>query len=564
MDRIIQSYMNDFLKSQQITEKDIAKQFEFFSAYCVLCQQYSDLFDVNDIATGAGGDCGIDSLAIISNGTVVSSKDEVDDLIEINKSLIDTTFIFVQSKTSSSFSASEIGTFGAGVLDFFSTNPQFVRNEFVSEKSKIVEYILEKAIFMKVKPTCLLYYVTTGKWVEDKNCVARMEMVKNDLQELNIFSNIQIIPVDVERLQKYYRSTIDVIEQEINFSEKILLPEIENVTQAYLGYIDVKEYLKLITGDGDEIRKSVFYDNVRDYQGENPVNTEIADTIKNESNHFILYNNGVTIICKKLSNLRNKFTLTDYQIVNGCQTSHVLFYSKDKINGDLQIPVKLIETTDEETVNKIIKATNRQTEVSDEQLVALNEFHRNLEAFYTTYTGQGRLYYERRSKQYSYITEIEKVRIVSISTQIKAVASMFYDKPHLASRYYGRLLKSVDGIFSNEHKLLPYYTSAFLLYKLEYLFRNKMIPAKYRKFRFFILMLVKYNMSNGKVPEMNSKKMEDLCNKILTCINDNANILNELNKVFIFIDKYVDAENEMELSKSATLVEQLKLEYIKK
>ena len=55
---------------------------------------------------------------------------------------------------------------------------------------------------------------------------------------------------------------------------------------------------------------------MRDYQGENEVNLEIAETIKSASDKFILLNNGVTIICKKLTNLRNKFTLTDYQIVN--------------------------------------------------------------------------------------------------------------------------------------------------------------------------------------------------------------------------------------------------------
>ena len=54
------------------------------------------------------------------------------------------------------------------------------------------------------------------------------------------------------------------------------------------------------------------------------------------------------------------------------------------MNANLQIPIKLIETLDEDTVNNIIKATNRQTEVTNEQLIALNEFHRKLEAYYKT------------------------------------------------------------------------------------------------------------------------------------------------------------------------------------
>lgn len=469
MDRIVQSYIDDFLKSQQIDEKDSSKQFEMFSSYCAVAQQYTEVFDLNDILTGAGGDCGIDGIAIIANGTIISSKEEVDDLIELNKGLSDMLFVFIQSKTSSGFSSGEMGTFGAGVVDFFSETPQFVRNQFIQEKSDLINYIFSKAVHFKSKPCCFLYYVTTGKWVDDQNCVARKNMIIHDLEELDLFKEVQFIPVDVKLIQKYYRNTIDVIETEIDFSQKVLLPDIPKIKQSYLGYVDYEEYLKLIVGDNGEIRKNVFYDNVRDYQGDNEVNIEIAETIKSASNKFILLNNGVTIICKKLTNLRNKFTLTDYQIVNGCQTSHVLYYNKEFINGNLQIPIKLIETLDEDTVNNIIKATNRQTQVTNEQLIALNEFHRQLEAFYQTFSGTQKLYYERRSKQYNYMTEVEKVRIVTISTQIKAAAAMFFDKPHLASRYYGRLLKSVDGIFNEEHKLSPYYTCAYLLYKLEYL-----------------------------------------------------------------------------------------------
>lgn len=560
MDRIVQSYIDDFLKSQQIGEKDSSKQFEMFSSYCAVAQQYTEVFDLSDILTGAGGDCGIDGIAIIANGTIISSKEEVDDLIELNKGLSDMLFVFIQSKTSSGFSSGEMGTFGAGVVDFFSETPQFVRNQFIQEKSDLINYIFNKAVHFKSKPCCFLYYVTTGKWVDDQNCVARKNMIIHDLEELDLFKEVQFIPVDVKLIQKYYRNTIDVIETEIDFSQKVLLPDIPKIKQSYLGYVDYEEYLKLIVGDNGEIRKNVFYDNVRDYQGDNEVNVEIAETIKSASNKFILLNNGVTIICKKLTNLRNKFTLTDYQIVNGCQTSHVLYYNKEFISGNLQVPIKLIETLDEDTVNNIIKATNRQTQVTNEQLIALNEFHRQLEAFYQTFSGTQKLYYERRSKQYNYMTEVEKVRIVTISTQIKAAAAMFFDKPHLASRYYGRLLKSVDGIFNEEHKLLPYYTCAYLLYKLEYLFRNKLLPAQYRKFRYHILMLIKYDFSDGKVPNLNSNKIEAMCKKILECANDNAELQNEVERMIEIINKHIIDASDTESTKSASLIEELKLE----
>ena len=561
MDRIVQSYMESFLVSQQIVERDQSKQFELFASYCAVEQHYSDIYSLSDIITAEGGDCGIDALAIIINGTMITSEEEIDDLIELNKKLSEISFVFIQAKTSSNFNYGDMGTFGAGVKDFFSDRPQMVRNASIQEKSKIVEYLFTKATYIKKKPICYLYYITTGRWTDDKNCIGRMDIVKNDLMELNIFEEVKYIPVGADLLQKLYRKTIDVIETEINFENKVLLPDIQNVTQSYLGFIDYKEFLKLITGDNGDIRRSVFYDNVRDYQGINSVNREITETVTSDPNKFVLFNNGVTVICKKLSSIRTRFTLTDYQIVNGCQTSHVLFNNRGIITDGLQIPIKLIETEDEETVNQIIKATNRQTQISDEQFIALNDFHRKLEAFYNTYTGSNRLYYERRSKQYSYRTDIEKVRIVSIAMLIKSVASMFYDKPHLASRYYGKLLSFIDGIFSNDHQLLPYYTCAYTLYRLDYLFRSKSIPAQYRKFKYYILMMLKYSLTDEKIPEMNAHKMERLCETILQAANDNTKLVEEVNKVTPFIDKYVDDITSNESTKSASLVDNLRSEF---
>ena len=160
------------------------------------------------------------------------------------------------------------------------------------------------------------------------------------------------------------------------------------------------------------------------------------------------------------------------------------------------------------------------------------------------------------------MTEVEKVRIVTISTQIKAAASMFFDKPHLASRYYGRLLKSVDGIFNKEHKPLPYYTCAYLLYRLEYLFRNKILPVQYRKFRYHILMVIKYDFSEGKVPELSANKMDALCEKILDCANDNGLLQQETEKIIKMIDSHISDINDTEATKLATLVEDLKAEVI--
>ncbi|MEY9095889.1 AIPR family protein [Paenibacillus sp. RC84] len=560
MDRITKSYLDDFSKSQQITISDTSKLFEHFVNFCIVSKEYDESFEIQDIAVGEGGDCGIDGIAIIANGKLVTSVDEIDDLIKMNNSLQDVHFVLIQSKTSANFEGGEIGTFGFGAIDFFSENPQLVRNEFIQEKSKIIEYIISKFPQMKEKPNCTLYYVSTGKWQDDPNLLARIDVIKKDLYGLKLFNAVDFFPVDADTIQKYYRNTKDIVKKEINFDNKVLLPEIDGIEQAYLGTLPVEEYFNLIIDENEKIRKSIFYDNVRDFQGDNSVNVEINSTLQSDdANSFVVLNNGVTVVSKTLTYIRNKFTLEDYQVVNGCQTSHVLYNNKDNLKqSKVHIPIKLISTKNEEIINKIIKATNRQTEVTDEQLIALSEFHKKLESFYETFEGNAKLYYERRSKQFNSLTDIEKVRIVNIPTQLKSFASMFLDQPHTASRYYGILVKDMSGrTFNESHELLPYYTSTYALYKLEFFFRNKSIDTLYRKFRYHMLMMLRYYISDTETPPFNSKKIIQYSDKILNCLNDSVKILDAFKDITSVIADVIPDLTDTETTKKQSLNEQL-------
>lgn len=94
-------------------------------------------FNLADVVVGDGDDCGIDAIAILVNGMLITSQDEIDDLLEINRKLSEINFVFVQAKTSSNFDYSEMGTFGTGVKDFFADNPQMRRNDAIIEKTKL-------------------------------------------------------------------------------------------------------------------------------------------------------------------------------------------------------------------------------------------------------------------------------------------------------------------------------------------------------------------------------------------------------------------------------------------
>ena len=206
-------------------------------------------------------------------------------------------------------------------------------------------------------------------------------------------------------------------------------PKLKGVTQAYLGFISALDFISIIRDEDGDIIHSIFYDNVRDWQGDNAVNSEIGGTLTSDhKSRFALMNNGVTVIARNLQLTGNKFHIEDFQIVNGCQTSHVLFNQREHVDGTVMIPIRLISTQDEGVVESIIRATNRQTEVRAEQFFAVTEFAKQLEAFFQTFGNGRKLFYERRSRQYDRL-DIERTRIVTPRNMIRAFASMFLNEP---------------------------------------------------------------------------------------------------------------------------------------
>ena len=135
---------------------------------------------------------------------------------------------------------------------------------------------------------------------------------------------------------------------------------------------------------------------------------------------------------------------------------------------------------------------------------------------------------------------------------------MFLDKPHLASRYYGRLVQDSDELFSNSHVLLSYYISAYALYKVEYLIRNKQIDQSYNRYRFHIIMLIKYlALGNTAQPPLNSHNMERLCQRIQNVLNSQEKLLSYVSRACEIIDSQVDDVANTEYSKTLSVVDKL-------
>ena len=121
--------------------------------------------------------------------------------------------------------------------------------------------------------------------------------------------------------------------------------------------------------------------NVRSFLQFKGKNKGIRDTIRERPERFIAYNNGLTITATDVSLDRKKNdifieTLTDFQIVNGGQTTAAIYFSKKDgldvskvgVMAKINVVKDLKESAIDDLISNISKFSNTQTNVSDVDL----------------------------------------------------------------------------------------------------------------------------------------------------------------------------------------------------
>jgi hypothetical protein len=489
---------------------DLTRSWVLHRPFATVKRHYDRTFDPSDIVVGAGGDTGIDAVAIIVNNVLLTDVDTIAELEEQN-GYIDATFIFVQAERSSSFDGMKIANLADGIADFFSDTPTLVRNDRLSDAAEMAKAVYQKVGLFRQRPNLM----------NDANLMARETIAKDEFSSMQMFSTISFDCYGADELQKAYNQTRNPISREFVFANRTDIPPTPGVGQAFLGFIPFGEFKAIVSdSSGKEILGSIFEGNVRDWQEYTTVNEDIQRTLASEArSRFVLMNNGITIIARTIKQANHRFTIEDFQIVNGCQTSHVVF-NEGGLDNSVCIPLRLIETRDEAVIDSIIHATNNQSPLKPEQLFALMKFSKKLEELFQTYPMPHTLYYERRDAQYDRLG-IEKTRIVIPSNVIRAFASMFLNEPHRTTRSY-KLLRAQVGkeIFGEGHKLEPYYAAAYGLYRLDWLFRNDTVrfESRYKPARFHVLLAARLIINAADWPRMNSRAMDDRASELITAL----------------------------------------------
>ena len=514
-DEILKSFLSTFVEQNGLQDIEEDEAFEKFVNYNIISKLYPREVEIEDLSTGGSDDLAIDGAAIIVNGNIVNSEEEINFLLQRNGTL-DVTFALVQSKKSPKFKGEQVGNFIFWVKSLFDEVPSIPENDRVAKLREIKEVIYKNSIHFDQSPELKLFFVTTGEWKEPDQITGKVRRELAELDSRSLFKNQADIEFyDAERLKNTYRELSRKSVKEIPFVNHVALPDMPgdlNVRQSFLGSVSVTSYIDLITNSDGNLSKELFYDNVRDFQGGNKVNKEITETLQSSTNQALLplLNNGITVIAKKVDKIGSKLKLTDFQIVNGCQSSSVLFESRKLLSADTNVVLKIIDTTDQEVINKIIRATNRQTEVKDEAFESLKPFHKDLEEYYKAKSTKiaPAIYYERRSKQYLGHPKIKSHQIITLASQIKSYVSTVLEQPQSTHRYFGEILESnKEKLFNTKSTFDKYYLSALIVNRLDEAAKNNKIPRQMKRFKYHIAFLTYSLLMNKRSNDFGVNEM---------------------------------------------------------
>lgn len=465
--------------------------FEKFTTHSILANDYHDSFEIESVGTG---DCvGVDAVAIAVSDILVYSTEAAKSL---TAGQFESSFSFIQAKTSSSLDLGDYLKFLQTVFVFFTesleSQPDELKNAFL-----IKEHVYSKAAKFRSSPELRLHYVYTGDGEVNSLLSTQINSLIEQIRSLPYrFSKVTSKVIGATELASLYKESLNRTTKSLMFQRHVALPKLESATAAYLGVSSCLDYIELLKNQDGNINKGLFYDNVRDFLGsENSVNKDIEGTIKSPSqrNLFSVLNNGVTLVARKVVPSGDRFEISGFQVVNGCQTSHVLFNNRDHVTQDMYLTVKLIETDDVDLSSSVIKATNSQSIVLREAFATIKPYHRQLEDFFRAMNKYGhRFFYERRPHQYDDDDTVNRSEVVSAPLLIKSFVSVALEQPHKVHFYYGQILRDYNSesttlVFDEAHHPGLYFVSHVIVAKC----KDIAIKNKVGRLSYHLALLVK-------------------------------------------------------------------------
>lgn len=533
-----QIILSELLKQEADEWQEPFTDSEFFEFYAAIQLLKAYELSYDEIKSGMAGeslDGGADCVYVFVNGDLIKEDSNVKEKYKKNP---DIELMITQSKKEKSFGEDallKLSRLCKNLLDL-----EFDRQRFSGRYNETVltsfELFRKTYLSLVTKQPSLkisFYYVSMGADVHP-NVQKQAKDLREDVKQMlpasevdvNFVGAKQLIELSQERPNEVFR--LPTVSNPLSTSEKV-----------FIALSNIGDYFRFISDEKGKLLRHIFESNVRDYQGKTNVNKEIQSTLQSGSKEeFWWLNNGVTILGSDATTPGGKeLIIHNPQIVNGLQTSSEIYrfftaYPNRLEGEERSVLLRVIVPENEETRDKIIRATNSQTPIPKSSLRATDNVHRNIEDYFKI---RG-LFYDRRKNYYK--NEGKKANeIISIPFLSQCLMSVLLQSPDTARARPSTLLEndeSYEKLFHESNSLNSYFVIASWGKNIELHLKEskKYSTSENSDIKFYVLYYLACTKTNSLYPS--NKKIETLENLDLhvhdidTAIDDCYHIYKEL------------------------------------
>jgi len=286
---------------------------------------------------------------------------------------------------------------------------------------------------------------------------------------------------------------------------------------------------ELVRMEGIE-NQELFDWNVRQSLGKTNVNKDIASSVSDISEHanFLLYHNGVTVLCERLEIVGEYITISGYSVVNGCQSLTTIYNNRGKISDELRILARIISVPpDSNLAFKITRRTNNQNGITSRDLQSNNTLQTRLQAdMKQKYPG---FFYSIKRGE-----TIEGNTIIQNDLAARLLLAFDLQEPWTCHQTYKLFEELYTRIFSRPEVNADRIVTLFLIYTTIDEMGGKITDqtfAKYSLTKFLLMYLIRRALETDTVgrelvinptPFLNSSKGMD---RVTHCVK---NLLNDI------------------------------------
>ena len=474
--------------------------FEIFVGQEVLKDFDLSYDEIESGLVGNGGDGGIDGIYLFVNGDLVQEDSEYSHLAKG----ISIELLVIQAKTHPGFQETPVDRFITVSKDLFDltkgSSLDGLYNQSLTEGIRRFQALYQELASRLPALAITFVYASKGSEVDDK-IKHKVQMLKEEVASYfpNSTFNFQFLGAP---------ELLELASQQPTTTRNLPLAENPISSDNQVGFVclvKLADFFAFITDSTEALQRHLFEANVRDYQGRTEVNDEIQGSLSsNTGEDFWWLNNGISILATEASLGGKTLTVRDPQIVNGLQTSTEIYnYCK---GGQLdaewrKILVKVMVSKEDESRDRVIKATNSQTVVPLASLRATDKIQRDIEE----YLRQSNLYYDRRKNYYKNEGK-PRDKIVGIPYLAQAVMAIVLRKPDQARARPSSLLKSsadYEQVFNISYPIHLYYVCAEAMRRVEAALKSSNLDVASEdrnNLRFYIGMHAVAGLSNKPKP----------------------------------------------------------------